>query len=77
MRIRMGATQLSSIPRMKRMAKKGPNELGMACNIMIVPHVTMFAPRYLPSRSRCAMYMEGKTQIKNPRGVTLATGAIR
>lgn len=55
------------IPRSSRRAKKGPNDLGIACNIMIAPQATMLAPRYFPSRSRCAMYIEGKTQIKNPR----------
>lgn len=34
---------------------------------MIVPQATMFTPRYFASLSRCAMYMDGKTHIKNPK----------
>ena len=84
-RIKMGATQLSSIPveysgklrrrlsyntdipSSMRRTKNGPKDFGTACSIIIIPQSTMLVPRYLPRRSRCEMYMVGKTQMRNPR----------
>ena len=44
MRIRMGATQHSHMPRRNRRAKKARNEVVEACSMRMAPQTTMLAP---------------------------------